>query len=342
MNKKKKVEQMDLISNLPDHLIVRIISLLPTHEAVRTCILSMRWKYLWKGIDSISLMGYESDPAKFRFLVEHILINCNTTNLLSFVLFCPSRISLSRLNSWIRKAIGTKIEKLTLSVDTLFPGLPALSVLPQCVLASNTLVSLKLDSFFDISVPDSILCFPYLKSLELDLLLPDQCNVMHRLLSSSPVLEQLFVNGHLDSADSTNFDICVRSPLKLSLHLEYQGDGDDEDDTSEYVITIDTPRLRYLSIMDDSLSQYVVKNLVRVHKAEIMYQTVCLEALEPKHVNSLFELLKGVSAAEVLALHSFTSDVLGSALGLTWPLFPNLKMLEIDLHDLSGRNEYQG
>ena len=32
----------------------------------------------------------------------------------------------------------------------------------------------------------------------------------------------------------------------------------------------------------------------------------------------------------------FCMKVLGSALGLTWPLFPNLKMLEIDLHDLSG------
>lgn len=41
-------KEVDLINNLPDVLLISIISLLPGTEGVRTSVLSNRWESLWK------------------------------------------------------------------------------------------------------------------------------------------------------------------------------------------------------------------------------------------------------------------------------------------------------
>ncbi|KAG4960861.1 hypothetical protein AAZX31_13G266600 [Glycine max] len=48
-------EEKDLISTLPDSVLVSIISLLPCNEGVRTCVLSNRWKTMWKHVPHLSL-----------------------------------------------------------------------------------------------------------------------------------------------------------------------------------------------------------------------------------------------------------------------------------------------
>ncbi|ERN05587.1 hypothetical protein AMTR_s00007p00268900 [Amborella trichopoda] len=43
-------ESLDRFSSLPDNILNSILSYLPTKEAVRTSVLSNRWKYMWTGI----------------------------------------------------------------------------------------------------------------------------------------------------------------------------------------------------------------------------------------------------------------------------------------------------
>lgn len=88
MERENQVEQLDILSNLPDHVVAHIISFLPTNEAIRTSILSSRWKYLWKDIHSICLKGGESNPDRFANLVEHVLDNCKSINSFSIDLSC--------------------------------------------------------------------------------------------------------------------------------------------------------------------------------------------------------------------------------------------------------------
>lgn len=45
----------DIISNLPESVICRILSLLPTKDALRTCVLSKDWEYKWTSIDNIDI-----------------------------------------------------------------------------------------------------------------------------------------------------------------------------------------------------------------------------------------------------------------------------------------------
>ncbi|XP_078169383.1 F-box protein At4g22280-like isoform X2 [Carex rostrata] len=61
---------IDRISDMPDELLTRILSLLTTEEAVRTCILSKRWTDLWTSTDTLDFGSHEfgnSDCDK-RFL----------------------------------------------------------------------------------------------------------------------------------------------------------------------------------------------------------------------------------------------------------------------------------
>ncbi|KNA23557.1 hypothetical protein SOVF_023660 isoform A [Spinacia oleracea] len=328
MKREKQVEQLDIISNLPDHIIAHIISFLPTEEAIRTSILSSKWKYLWKGISSVSLQGTQSDPDRFANLVEHVLNNCKSTNFLSINLSCPDNIGLSRINAWISTALSCKIEKLLLYFRKYFPDRSE-PPLPKCVLDCSTLIVLKLDSYFDLCIPESIVCFPHLKLLDFNVILPDQDRVMHQLLSSCPVLEELSVSCLLDFCKVRKINICIPTLKKLRLCLEYSKEG-------EYDVLIDTPNLEYLYIEDDSLSRYVMKNLSRLHHVEITYDVICVESVETKHKNSILQLLNGIAATDVMTLHHPTSSVLGSACSHTWPTFSNLRMLEINLTDETG------
>ncbi|KNA23556.1 hypothetical protein SOVF_023650 [Spinacia oleracea] len=328
MKREKQVEELDIISNLPDHVIAHIISFLPTAEAIRTSIFSSRWKYLWKGITSIRIEGRESNPDRFANLVEHVLDNCKSTNFLSVELSCPDKIGLSRINAWISAALSCEIEKLVLYFHKYFLD-RSKPPLPECVLDCSTLIVLKLDSYFDLRIPESLVCFPHLKSLDFNVILPSQDRVMHQLFSYCSVLEELSLSGLLDSGKVRKINICIPTLKKLRLCLEYSKEG-------EYDVLIDTPNLEYLYIQDDSFSRFVVKNLSRLHHVEIMYEAVCIESVEPKHINSLLELLKGIAATDVMTLHFPTSSVLGLALSHTWPTFSNLRMLEINLTDETG------
>ncbi|GLT45149.1 hypothetical protein SLA2020_190020 [Shorea laevis] len=77
--------QIDRLSDLPDGLILHILSLLDTKYAVRTCVLSKRWKYLWIHISSVHFHSKSfSRLEDFRSFMYHVLQRCKTSNLLAF------------------------------------------------------------------------------------------------------------------------------------------------------------------------------------------------------------------------------------------------------------------
>ncbi|XP_044951942.1 F-box/LRR-repeat protein At3g59190-like isoform X2 [Hordeum vulgare subsp. vulgare] len=63
MRKKAAVTREDHISELPDVLLHHVLSFLPVDEAVKTSVLARRWRYLWKHVPVLRLLG----PNKKRF-----------------------------------------------------------------------------------------------------------------------------------------------------------------------------------------------------------------------------------------------------------------------------------
>jgi hypothetical protein len=67
-------ENKDRISDLPDCVLLLILSILNSKEAVQTCILSARWKNLWKYLPVLSLSSLHFKTCKsFNRFVSQIL-----------------------------------------------------------------------------------------------------------------------------------------------------------------------------------------------------------------------------------------------------------------------------
>ncbi|RHN66452.1 putative F-box domain, leucine-rich repeat domain, L domain-containing protein [Medicago truncatula] len=58
MKRLKRTENKDNLSELPDCVLLHILSFLDTKLAVQTCILSARWKNLWKHVPALRLNTY--------------------------------------------------------------------------------------------------------------------------------------------------------------------------------------------------------------------------------------------------------------------------------------------
>ncbi|XP_045802999.1 F-box/LRR-repeat protein At3g26922-like [Trifolium pratense] len=70
--KRQKKSETDRLSDLPDHLLLHIIEFMITKYAVQTCVLSKRWKNLWKSLTNIKLL-YHFDRYNGDILVNKIV-----------------------------------------------------------------------------------------------------------------------------------------------------------------------------------------------------------------------------------------------------------------------------
>lgn len=69
---------VDRLSGLPDPIIRRILSFVPSLEAVRMSLLSRRWRDMWRSVPVlyfryINSPGLESERKKFHTFVEECL-----------------------------------------------------------------------------------------------------------------------------------------------------------------------------------------------------------------------------------------------------------------------------
>ncbi|KAL7598087.1 hypothetical protein Lser_V15G23344 [Lactuca serriola] len=329
-NKTTKSEDgVDFISNMPDFILLLILSFLYfTEEVIQTSILSRRWRYLWTSIPSLDLFSrfHREDKLKtdeFKDFVFWVLAN-RSGDLYRFSLDCYDYYSMSTVRRWIHMAVTRNGKQLQL---TFYPEDENEDVeLPHCLVTCCSLEALMLDlNYRGLKLPN-IIGFPGLKDLYLAYIDLRDGDVVKGFLESCPSLEYL---GLLDCMLCKLDLLCISSPKlkKLSiLNVALMEDG------QSGTVKISCPKLVDLELRGLIANKFLFECLDSLNKAGI----------EPKLTGNIKSVLfPGISHVEHLWIDLyFFGQVIHRKKYDTWrclkcinvacnPALPNLKTLAL-------------
>ncbi|XP_071697142.1 F-box protein At5g03100-like [Rutidosis leptorrhynchoides] len=241
-------EEKDIISGLPDCILVEILSRIPyTKYAIRTGTLSKRWKHIWTCVYNLNFScldphGNKIENSKFISSIDKTLTQFRCLKLNKFKLLTVYDAQFySQINNWIHYAIDCKVEQLDIALlpqsNVQFP-LHELFFINSCFrdlrvsgcefnptaaiswkqLRSLCISKVKLDE----DLIENILCgSPLLETLKLD-----DCYGYRRLNISSKSVKNLVFAGywvplcdHFEDDDDDDV-IEINAPYILSLKIK--------------------------------------------------------------------------------------------------------------------------
>ncbi|KAJ3684177.1 hypothetical protein LUZ61_013341 [Rhynchospora tenuis] len=318
--------EIDRLSNLPEALLIVILSFLPTRSAVRTSVLSRRFQHLWKASPSVNLSfqknTFKESPSYVAMANSALL--CRQPSdppLLRLRLDVPYQLPFDLppefICSLLDHAHSLGLRHLTLD------GSGDHELILQSVFSITSLQSLSLPIssrelvFPSTAIATTLTC---LKSLSLDLK-PSNSAQVERLLSELCCLEHLqlgIVAGVLTVSSLT--------VKKLEL-LIFNTIND-----TDSVVRLSMPSLEFLYLE----SQGITEHLPHIHgDIPLLRKSVIkLRNLRSNNVNAVIaQFLKFISHAEELSLdlkehwyEDYPFDILLEP-GKEIPVFPNLKHL---------------
>ncbi|GAU26963.1 hypothetical protein TSUD_06350 [Trifolium subterraneum] len=189
------VEPPDRISFLPGHVIDCILSYLPIKEAVRTSVLSNKWRKKWYTLPNLVFDEHcishvaSEDPlvieTKFVKIVDHVLlVHSGAINMFKFSDNENLVSDSADIDRWILHLTGRSINELVLEVNT-----EERYKIPWCLFSCQSLQHLKLD-WCGLKPPTTFEGFKNLKSIDLHYVMVAQ-DVFENLISGCPQLEKL-------------------------------------------------------------------------------------------------------------------------------------------------------
>lgn len=172
----------DKFSGLHESVLSRILSHLPTVEAVRTSVLSKTWRNAWNNVTELQFDdGRHRDAKDCRFtdFVERVLRDIGSPYIKSFHLHSVNSCDETFLISWLSNVLRRKLQKLVIT----WHELDSVNISPLFAsLGSLVELRLRTKSILDISAPARL---PNLKFFSLE---------DARIFNLSSVSENLFLN----------------------------------------------------------------------------------------------------------------------------------------------------
>lgn len=121
----------DIISKLPHTIIVHILSFLHTKDAVRTCILSKRWKFMWYTVPTLFFSDTSTTASKFQKFHNYVdtclehrkrgmyFIADSAINTFKLDIECSERNNKARhLDKWLGFVVENKVKELSLNLKS--------------------------------------------------------------------------------------------------------------------------------------------------------------------------------------------------------------------------------
>ncbi|XP_017632954.1 F-box protein At4g22280-like [Gossypium arboreum] len=315
----------DRISSFPDHILCHILSFLPIEEAVRTSIISTKWRYLFASISTIKFDGHlmrglaDRNVDSFKNFVDRLLKFPDQVSLDCFrlddIVSWNDKDRNFDVSDWICAALCRGVKEIDLDLDNLGDILPA--VLFTC----HSLVTLKLVAVgSEITVPSDV-CLGNLKTLQLRnaSFVGDS---IHRLISNCHVLEDLaFIHCDSDYLREVN----IQSPSLKRLVLDFDLG---ESGNLDYVVVINAPNLVYFQYTDAVVEGYTLTNMKSLEKARL---NIC-ENDSIDCETSATHLIQGIRNVRSLSLTTDEAIFRTSRL----PIFHNLIEFEYGGHGFNG------
>lgn len=177
---------MDRISDLPDGIIIRILSFLSIDEAASTSLLSKRWRDMFAFTPNLhfaltkpkQFLPFVDHRKNFMDFVDRVLAVSGNSAIRRFTLKCRLGVGSAHTNRWISNVLSRGV--LDLHLD-----LKAQDSLLFEVFACKTLVKLKLNRFEIPMLPEDA-SLPALKTLSLDFVRFYNIGAFEKLISACP------------------------------------------------------------------------------------------------------------------------------------------------------------
>lgn len=208
-------ESQGRLSDLPDNLIRHLLSFMETKDAIRTSVLSRRWKFMWASVPCLNFNSKSfSRLSDFKRFVKRVLSQRDSSHIKALT-YCRFGVDYatdqSLLNKVIEFATSHGVEEIRINLRGKSSGSPPIEI-PSSLFACRSLKRIELKDCHPTNVPTSVGC----KSLEmLHLehfpLHPDQAN------SSNPFssIQKLFGFTKLTTLHLNSFTLSCTGLARL-------------------------------------------------------------------------------------------------------------------------------
>ncbi|EOA38919.1 hypothetical protein CARUB_v10011317mg [Capsella rubella] len=259
---------MNRLSQLPEALLLRILSLLPAKDVVGTMVLSKHWQFLWMLVPKLVYDDSYQDVEYGRFsrfvdrsLTLHEAPVLDTLHLKLGKTSCGT----GDIRVWIKAVDKRCLHELIIEIDRSTSKKSSVVLPMSLYTCCRMLVTLKLDNAV-LADATSSFSFPSLKNLSLVSMKYPGDELVKMFLSSCPVHEDLVVKRCIDD-NVTIFNVSVSSLKFLVLHNSNIRDVDVDSG-----VVIDAPSLECLDIFDNWGEFCVIENnMTKIVEADVCF-----------------------------------------------------------------------
>ncbi|KAJ1702077.1 hypothetical protein LUZ63_001856 [Rhynchospora breviuscula] len=324
--RKQRKEKVDHLSNLPDALLITILSLLSLKQAACTSVLSSRFRNLWTACPNLKVARVDF-PFGRRFVdVTTRCLRLRLRNpqikLLNFSIHSGGRdrdVPVYSISKWLKYAHSLGVRELSLYVYfdhscSLLPLIFSLSSIQSLVFQTH---AVRTDGIEPI-LPD-IIHLTHLKSLHLRV---DMHHLdLTRLLNAQKDLEYLWLANV--NVEKINIELEKLKVLKVTPAW-----------TTSIEMNLYFP---FLEILEIAISLHGVLQCFKGKMPRIRKATIWIQKLNDKSVPLLGQILSCIANVEELNLYIEEMFVIGGnwnfhplvEQGKELPTFPNLRKLKI-------------